>query len=134
VFKYPYIYIDTKLNFKTDNIYLKNSTMKTRNIFVFVLFLLPALTFAGEIFGTLKKDGKPVAKQEVLITQGGKTIGRDTTDAKGYYSITVKPVGQCKLEVSGYEGAVYSVVSTNNSVDYTLSLVKAGDKWELKKM
>jgi len=108
--------------------------MKTRNIFAFVLFLLPALTFAGEIFGTLKKDGKPVAKQEVLITQAGKTIGRDTTDAKGYYSITVKPVGQCKLEVSGYDGAVYSVVSTNNSVDYTLSLVKAGDKWELKKM
>jgi len=108
--------------------------MKAKNIFVFILFLMPALTFAGEIFGTLEKDGKPMSNQEILITQGGKTIGKDTTDAKGYYSITVKPVGQCKLEVTGYAGAVYSVVSTNNSVDYTLSLVKAGDKWELKKM
>jgi hypothetical protein len=108
--------------------------MKAKNLFVFILFLAPALSFAGEVFGTLKKDGKPVTKQEVVITQAGKVIARDTTDEKGYYSITLKPVGQFKLEVTGYDGAVFSVFSTNNSVDYTLSLVKAGDKWELKKM
>jgi hypothetical protein len=108
--------------------------MKTRNIFLFVLFLLPALSFAGEIFGTLKKDGKPVTKQEVVILQNGKVIARDTTDEKGYYSITLKPVGQFKLQVTGYDGATFDVFSTNNSVDYTLSLVKAGDKWMLKKM
>jgi hypothetical protein len=34
----------------------------------------------------------------------------------------------------GYAGATFDVYSTNNSIDYTLSLVKAGDKWTLKKM
>ena len=108
--------------------------MKAKNIFLFLLFLVPSLTFAGEIFGTLKKDGKPVANQAITISQNGKVIGTDTTDAKGYFSITLKQVGQCKLEVSGYDGAVYNVFSTNNSADYTLSLVKEGDKWQLKKM
>lgn len=108
--------------------------MKAKNIFLFLLFLVPSLTFAGEIFGTLKKDGKPVANQAITISQNGKVIGTDTTDAKGYFSITLKQVGQCKLEVTGYEGAVYNVFSTNNSADYTLSLVKEGDKWQLKKM
>ncbi len=108
--------------------------MKTKNLFLLILFALPTLSFAGEIFGTLKKDGKPMSKQEVLITQNGKVIGRDTTDEKGYFSITLKPVGQFKLEVTGYDGATFDVFSTNNSVDYTLSLIKEGDKWQLKKM
>jgi len=108
--------------------------MKAKNLFVLVLFLIPVLSFAGEIFGTLKKDGVAVAKQEVRISQNGKVIGIDSTDEKGFFSITVKPVGQCKLEVTGYDGAIFDVFSTNNSVDYTLSLVKAGDKWQLKKM
>ena len=56
--------------------------MKAKNIFVFILFLMPALTFAGEIFGTLKKDGKPVSNQEILITQGGKTIGKELLTQK----------------------------------------------------
>lgn len=116
------------------NSILKNSTMKAKNIFLFLLFLVPSLTFAGEVFGTLKKDGKPLANQAITISQNGKVIGTDTTDAKGYYSITLKQVGQCKMEVPGYDGAFYNVFSTNNSADYTLSLVKEGDKWQLKKM
>jgi len=108
--------------------------MKAKHLFFFILFALPTFSFAGEIFGTLKKDGKAVTKQEVVIMQNGKVIARDTTDEKGYYSITLKPVGQFKLTVTGYDGATFDVFSTNNSVDYTLSLVKTGDKWMLKKM
>ena len=33
-----------------------------------------------------------------------------------------------QIGVTGYDGAVYSVVS-EQLIDYTLSLVKAGDKW-----
>ncbi len=107
--------------------------MKTKNLFLFLLFLVPSLTFAGEIFGTIKKDGKPLAKQEIKITQNGKVFGTTTTDDNGYFSITIKEVGPFKLELTGYDGAVFSVFSTNNSVSYTLTLAKAGDKWELKK-
>ena len=116
-----------------NSVLIKN-TMKAKNIFLFLLFLVPSLTFAGEIFGTLKKDGKPMVNQEISITQNGKVIATDSTDAKGYFSINLKQVGQFKLEVKGYDGATFDVFSTNNSVDLTLSLVKSGDKWLLKKM
>lgn len=98
-----------------------------------ILMLLPALTFAGEIFGTLKKDGKAMVKQEVQILQQGVVIGTAVTDEKGYYSITIKQVGKCTLQLTGFEGAKLDIFSTNNSSEYTLSLIKTGDVWELKK-
>lgn len=105
----------------------------TRNILFCLLLLLPTLSFAGEIFGTLKKDGKPLVKQEVNITQNGKVFGTATTDEKGYFSITIKQIGKFTIELTGYKGAIFEVFSTNNSTGYTLSLIKAGDTWQLKK-
>ncbi len=107
--------------------------VQVKNILFCLLFLIPTLSFAGEIFGTIKKDGKPLVKQEVLILQNGKVIGTDTTDAKGYFSIMIKPVGKCNIVVSGFDGATFEVFSTNNSSGYTLSLMKEGEKWLLKK-
>jgi hypothetical protein len=108
--------------------------LQAKNLFLSLFLLLPALTFAGEIFGTIKKDGKPLANQEVIITSStGTVIGKATTDANGYYTINVKPIGKCTLSLTGYEGATFEVFSTNNSTDYTLTLVKAGDTWQLKK-
>ena len=106
---------------------------QAKHIMFLLLLLLPALSFAGEIFGTLKKDGKPLVKQEVKFIQNGKVLGTATTDEKGYFSIVLKPVGKISLEVTGYEGAAFEAFSTNNSTGYTLSLVKSGDKWALKK-
>ena len=62
--------------------------LQAKNILFCLLFFLPTLTFAGEIFGTLKKDGKALAQQEVNILQNGKVIGTATTDANGYYNYT----------------------------------------------
>lgn len=107
--------------------------IQAKNTVLFLLMIIPALSFAGEIFGTLKKDGKPLVNQEIQITQNGTVIGTATTDEKGYYSITIKQVGKVKLEVPGYAGATLEVFSTNNSSEFTLSLVKEGDAWLLKK-
>lgn len=108
-------------------------SVQIKSILFFLMLLVPAITFAGEIFGTIKKDGKPLAQQEVRIVQNGQVIGTTKTDANGYYSITIKQVGKVTLELPGFEGATFDVFSTNNSSDYTLSVVKAGDKWQLKK-
>ena len=104
-----------------------------KNILLCLLMALPALSFAGEIFGTIKKDGKPLSKQEITITQNGKVFATATTDENGYFSIMIKQIGKFAIELPGYEGAAFDVFSTNNSSDYTLSLVKEGDKWQLKK-
>ena len=106
---------------------------QAKNILFLILLLLPAISFAGEIFGTLKKDGKPLVNQEVKITQNGKLIATMTTDEKGYFSAVIKPIGKISIEVTGFAGATFEAFSTNNSTGYTLSLVKAGDKWALKK-
>lgn len=108
--------------------------IQMKNILFFLLLLLPTLSFAGEIFGTLKKDGKPLVKQEVKFFQNGKEIGTATTDEKGYFSIILKPIGKINIQLPGYDGATFEVFSTNNSSGYTLSLVKEGDKWLLKKL
>jgi len=108
--------------------------IQAKNILFCLLLLLPTLSFAGEIFGTLKKDGNPLVKQEIKFTQNGKEIGTVTTDEKGYFSIIIKQIGKLSIELTGYEGAIFEVFSTNNSTGYTLSLVKEGDKWLLKKL
>jgi hypothetical protein len=107
--------------------------MNAKHLFIALLLLLPSLVMAGEIFGTIKKDGKPLVNQEVKITQNGNLIGTATTDDNGYFAIVLKPIGKCQIELPGFEGAVFEVFSTNNSTGYTLTLAKAGDKWELKK-
>ncbi len=109
------------------------SAFQSKNILFCLLLLLPTLSFAGEIFGTLKKEGKPMVKQEVKLMQNGKEIATATTDDKGYFSVMIKPIGKLSIELPGYEGATFDVFSTNNSSGYTLSLVAEGDKWALKK-
>lgn len=104
-----------------------------KSLLLSLLLLLPVFAFAGEIFGTLKKDGKPLVNEEVRILQNGQVIGTAKTDDKGYYSITVKQVGKCTLALPGYAGAKFDIFSTNNSTNYSLTLVKSGDAWELKK-
>ena len=129
--KLEYIYPIGRL--KSQYSIVKMNTMKTRNFFLLLMFILPTLSFAGEIYGTLKKDGKPLAGTEIKVMQGDKEFGTVKTDENGYFSITIKQVGAFKLQVVGYDGATFDVFSTNNATAYTLSLTKVGDKWQLKK-
>ena len=105
--------------------------MKTRKMFLLILFLIPVLTFAGDIFGTITKNGKPFAKQLIKITTSdGTLIKSDSTDAFGYFSVTIKQVGQFKLNAGG---AVADVSSNNSPTGYTFILIQNNSKWQLIK-
>lgn len=94
-----------------------------------MIILLPALAFAGEIFGTINKNGKPFAKQPVKITTtDGTVIKSDSTDSFGYFSLTIRQPGQYKLHAGG---AVADVYSNNSPTGYTFILVKKNDAWQL---
>ena len=109
--------------------------MKTAKIFFLILFLIPFLSQAGDIYGTLKgDDGKPLVSQVVQIMQNDKFVASDTTDTNGYFSVTIKEVGKFKLEVTGFKGTSLDVFSTNKSTRYNLILNKSGDKWLLKNL
>jgi hypothetical protein len=109
--------------------------MKTKGIVMLILLLIPILSFAGEIYGTIKgDDGKPLTNQVVQIKLNDKVMASDTTDTNGFFTVTIKEVGKFKLEVVGYKEASIEVFSSNKSTRYNLLMNKAGDKWILKNL
>ncbi len=105
--------------------------MKIKKTLLLILFVLPALTFAGDIFGTITKNGKPYAKQLVKITTNdGTVIKTDSTDAFGYFTMNIKQLGQFKLSTGG---AVTDVTSNSSPTGYTFVLVQTNSKWQLIK-
>ena len=113
----------------------QNTNMKTIGLLILISLFLPILSFAGEIYGTIKgDDGKPLTNQVVQILQNDKVMASATTDKNGYFTVTVKEVGKFKLEVVGYRDASFEVFSSNKSTRYNLLMNKAGDKWILKSL
>jgi hypothetical protein len=109
--------------------------MKTARILILIFLFVPILSFAGEIYGTIKgDDGKPLTNQVVHIMQNEKVMASDTTDVNGYFTVTIKEVGKFNLEIVGYKGASFEVFSSNKSTRYNLLLNKVGDKWILKNL
>jgi hypothetical protein len=109
--------------------------MKVKRILMLLLLFVPVLTYAGEIYGTIKGgDGKPLINQVVQIKQNDKVIASATTDVNGYFTVTIKEVGKFKLEIVGYKEASFEVFSSNKSTRYNLLMNKAGDKWILKSL
>jgi hypothetical protein len=109
--------------------------MKTTGILLLILLFVPFLSNAGEIYGTIKSDdGKPLINQVVQIKQNDKLVASSTTDANGYFTVTIKEVGKFRLEVVGYNGASFEVFSSNKSTRYNLLMTKAGDKWVVKSL
>jgi hypothetical protein len=109
--------------------------MKTKRILMLILLFIPILSYAGEIYGTIKgDDGKPLISQVVQIKLNDKIIASDTTDANGFFTVTIKEIGKFKLEVVGYKEASFEVFSSNKSTRYNLLMNKAGEKWMLKNL
>ena len=105
--------------------------MKIKRVLFIILLLFPLLTNAGDIFGTITKNGKPFAKQPIKITAiNGAVIKLDSTDAFGYFSVTIKQLGQLKLNAGG---AVADVSSNNSPTGYTFILIQNNSKWQLIK-
>ncbi|MDP1621329.1 MAG: hypothetical protein Q8M08_03230 [Bacteroidales bacterium] len=105
--------------------------MKIKKIILVVLLLIPAMAFTGEIFGTISKNGKPFAKQLVKITaKDGTLIKSDSTDAFGYFSITIGQTGQVKLHAGG---AIADIYSNNSPTAYKFDLVQNKSTWQLIK-
>lgn len=109
--------------------------MKTKSLLFIIFLFLPVLTYAGEIYGTIKgDDGKPLVNQVIQIKQSDKVVASATTDANGYFTVTIKETGKFKLEVVGFKDASFEVFSSNKSTRYNLLMNKDGEKWILKSL
>jgi hypothetical protein len=106
--------------------------MRATKIIVLVLLLIPAISFAGEIYGTISlKNGGHFAKQKVTITAPDGKVFRTVTDDNGYFTVTIPQLGKCTLSAGGCTADVYSNDGPNG---YTFIIDNQFPGCQLKKL
>jgi hypothetical protein len=100
--------------------------------FVAVLFV-PAMLYAGQVYGTIVMDGKGVGGAGIEIQCGSDAPITGSTGADGSYRINVPKEGQCTLTLPTHGKASAMIFSGPNPSAFNFELVKSGDKYELKR-
>ena len=107
--------------------------MKTVMLWALVLVAVPSLAGAGEIYGSIKENGKPVRDGlKVEVACGGKTVAGET-DKFGAYRLFAQEEGKCTLTVRiGDERPAIAVRSFDDSARYNLVLERKDGKYALR--
>jgi hypothetical protein len=89
---------------------------------------------AGEVFGTISENGKPLAAGATLKLECGEASGQGATDPFGSYSIRTASTGDCRLTLT-YKGASPSVKVTlfEKPTRYDLVVKEEGGKVTLSR-
>ncbi len=94
---------------------------------------LPSVAFAGEIYGTVKENGKPVAEGVGVSVACGDKSASATTDKAGSYRVFAAQEGKCTLTVKvGGESPSTVIHSYVDSARYNLVLEKKGGKYTVR--
>jgi hypothetical protein len=99
-----------------------------------LLLLFSSITFAGEIYGTLREGGKAVTKGiKVEIVTPKKTYST-LTDTYGSYRLYVPEKGKCTFKVY-YKSQTpfFDLYSYDKSTRYDMSLETKDGKYLLKR-
>jgi hypothetical protein len=99
------------------------------------LFLIGAPAMAGEMYGTITADGKPVGEGVIVEARcGGTPYAPVKTDKTGSYHLVVKEKGKCTLTVM-YKGQSPSidVASYDEGVQVDLIVETKGGATTLKR-
>ncbi len=107
--------------------------MRRLVLWALLLFGVPALATAGEIYGTIKEGGKAVRDGlKVTLTCGGKTVSGDT-DKFGGYRLFAGDEGKCTLTLKiGDETPSVAVESFEDSARYNLILERKDGRYTLR--
>lgn len=99
-----------------------------------IALLLPAVLYAGQIYGSITSAGRGVARANIEINCSG-AITRGATAADGSYRIPVPQQGQCTLMLPDYAGRPSAVIFSNpNPSLYNFELVRRPDgNYELRR-
>lgn len=98
------------------------------------IILVPSLLHAGQISGSITREGAGVAGAAITINCAG-AITNGATAGDGNYRINVGPQGQCSLTLTGYTGQPSAIVfSYPNPAQYNFELVHRPDgNFELRR-
>ena len=108
--------------------------MKTVFTSLILVLVFGSLAIAGNVYGTVTENGKPVAQGVKLEVTCGANKYNTETDANGAFKLFVKDQGKCSLTVA-YQGQspALDINSFEGSVQYDLILEKAGAQYTLKR-
>ena len=102
-------------------------------VFATAILLFMSAAYAGQINGTLRKDGKPIEQGISVTIKCPKDSYEGKTRARGYFSVYVREKGKCQFSVPEYPGTGALVYSYKNPVSYNFNLVKDSGNYKLKK-
>jgi hypothetical protein len=95
--------------------------------------LVPALVYAGQIYGSIVSAGRGVGRAPLEVNCGGnKTPG--VTGPDGSYRINVAQQGQCTLTLPDQPGRPSTVIfSSPNPTSYNYELLPRQGTYELQR-
>ncbi|MEQ1947673.1 MAG: hypothetical protein ABL995_10825 [Bryobacteraceae bacterium] len=83
--------------------------------------------YAGQLYGSVSENGKPVASVPVIITCSGEQT-KGSTNADGTYRITVMQQGRCTFALPGKPGSpAVLVFSYDKPTLYDLEVARKSD-------
>lgn len=103
-------------------------------ILIMGIIVASSMTFAGEIFGSLKENNVAVAKgTKVEVTIENKTYTGET-DEFGSYRLFVPEKGKCTLKVYYQKQTpTFDIFSYDKSTRYDFLLEKQNDQYVLRR-
>ena len=101
---------------------------------LFLLLCSISMAHGGEIFGSIKADGKIVGKGVKLEIQSGQKVYKAETDNYGSYRCFIAEKGKCVLKVVfGGASPTLEIYSFAGSTRYDLLLDKKDGKYQLRR-
>jgi hypothetical protein len=103
------------------------------SLLVAAALLVPAVVYAGQVYGTIVMGGKGLGGASIEIQCGSDAAVTGATGADGSYRLNVPQQGQCTFSLPSHGKASAMIFSSPNPSAFNFELVKAGDKYELKR-
>src|ERR1044071_8896272 len=103
--------------------------MKRLPVLLLLIFCLPIIAFAAQIYGSLRVNNASVGEGIPVRIQCGESAYDGKTDRYGAYSIPLRPSRKCSLSVyySGRWSNSFDVYPDEDPVRYDFDLVRQTD-------
>ncbi len=106
--------------------FMEGVSMKTLVLAILIGLLIPTAGWAGKINGTLRKNGKILPNQKVLIQCGDKKYP-GSTNRRGAFKVFVDRRGKCTFTVPGLSKAGQVISSYKDPVRYDFKIDNKGN-------
>lgn len=99
--------------------------------YALIILSLASTAAAGQLYGSIFADGKPLRGVPVKLSCPGET-NNGNTDVEGVYRVFARSTGGCSLvaEPDGRKASA-SVYSYDRPTAYNFDLVNRNGRWEL---